>query len=502
MRLASRTGGAGPGDLVKASAASAEPKVNRTPAKPGRLGGWVSLAGGLLLAGLMAYILAWGGHTTRRVTADDAAGVAVFFPDREDWDDFRDGARAVAARGLAKIVADGDDALILETPRAKRRVRFVWHGVGGLIETREEVRHLAESGGPPLAVVGSANTVLTAALADALRASAAATGRRGPVLLIPWATSIAVDSPGGGAGTVPLLGTYPGRTFRFCANNRRLADLVVNCVSAREPRNRPGRILVVVDRDDRFSKDLADGFTRAIAKTAPRAELQTFDLRGGASGDTSVNRPEEVFGLAERRLAERLWRAVLEVPGHQTAWVVLPLQEEPTLRMIKALRGQVWYGLGLGGEAGPLRVLCGDGLRRETLRDLAATHDLPFPVWAVSNASTADPAASAVAGLGTRQIPAEIVSALVRCLDASGDRTATPDGLRDAMAALDLKAGDPAALGRPLAFAPSGERRDGELGRVLEIEPGRPDVSGFEPRPEGRWVEFEPTRPGPVAAQP
>ena len=261
------------------------PEDGRPAARPGRVTAWLSLAGGVVLAALMVYVLAWGrGGVTTRTAPDDAAVAAVFFPDRADWDDFRAGARAIVDRGLARQVADGDDALTLETPRAHRRLRFAWHGVGGVIETREEVRRLVEGAAPPVAVVGSANSVLTAALADALRAAGAgAGGRPGPVLLIPWASAILVDDPRGGTRPVPLLGIDPGRTFRFCANNDRLADLVVGCLSAQESQSPPGRAFLVVDRDDSFSTDLADAFARSIARAAPGAQVDRFELSGGGA---------------------------------------------------------------------------------------------------------------------------------------------------------------------------------------------------------------------------
>lgn len=477
------------------------PEEGRPAAWPGRVTAWLSPAGGVALAALMVYVLAWGrGRPATHPAPDDAAVAAVFFPDRADWDDFRAGARAIVDRGLAKSVADGEDALTLEAPRSRRRLRFAWHGVGGVIETREEVRRLVEGPAPPVAVVGSANSVLTAALADALRAAAEAGGRPGPVLLVPWASAILVDDPRGGARPVPLLGIDPGRTFRFCANNDRLADLVVGCLSAQKPREPPGRAFLVVDRDDSFSTDLADAFARSIARAVPGAEVARFELAGGGGG-VGPRRPDERFGPAERSLAGRLWQAALDVPGGRAAWVALPLQEEPTRRMIEALRGQGWYAA-MGGEARLLRVLCGDGLRRETLQALAATHDLPFQVWAASSVS-ADEASPGAAGLGARQVPAEIVSALVRCLDSAADRAAAdPDGLRAALAALDLAAGDPAALGRPLAFDRAGERRGGTLGGVLEIEPGHAALARFTPQASGRWVEAELPRPGASAAPP
>jgi len=473
---------------------------------PGRL----LLAGGGMLAFLMVYILVWEGRSARP-GADGAAGVAVFFPDRRDWEDFREGVRAAAGRGRARVVRDDADVITLRGSRSGRLVRFTWHGVGGLIETREEVRLLADAPGAPVAIIGSSNTVLTVALAEALRDSAAAAGavagKSGPVLLVPWATSVSVDA-GPGPGMVPLLGIYPGRTFRFCADNQRLADLAVGCLAAREPKKLPKRAFLVVDRADSFSVDLADCFARAIAADAPQAGVDTYDLRSEEAA--GPRRPYDGFGPPERQLAGRLWRATLEVPGLEMAWIVLPLQEEPTLRMLKALRGEVWWDLGQGADAGRLRVICGDGLGRDTLQDLAAPHDLPFPVWGVSSSSGPLPTAPApgpgaprpgsVVGSSSRQVPAEIASALLHCLDVSGAET--PEGLRKALASIDLKANDPAALGRPLAFAPSGERRSEDLGRVLEVHPGRAAMSVFTRGSKGDWTESEVPAPGTVAASP
>src|SRR5205807_4869428 len=89
---------------------------------------------------------------------------------------------------------------------------------------------------------------------------------------------------------------------------------------------------------------------------------------------------------AERRLAGAIWRAALAGPGQGMAWIVLPLQEEPALRLLVALRSEVWYAFGQG-EAESLRVLCGDAVDRDALAELAATRDLPFPVWGVSSDS-------------------------------------------------------------------------------------------------------------------
>ena len=467
--------------------------ARRPGAGPGRLGGRVAIVGGVLLAALMAYaLLPWGsGIRTPPPGPVDSVNVAVFFPDRADWEDFRGGARAVVDRGLAEVVADTTGSLTLKTARRQRPVRFTWHGVGGVIETREEARRLAESATPPVAVVGSANSLLTAALAVALRPPSPPAGRPGPLLLVPWATAIHVGDPAGGEGTVPLLAINPGRTFRFCANNRRLAELVVGCLGAQLPPVPPGRVLRVVDQDDGFSKDLADSFTRAIHARVPGVEIRSFDLREAqpaagpppARGAARLDRE----GAGGATLGGRRWgcRATARRGSSCRSRRGRPCG------CSTPCGAQGWYMTMTGGAR--LQVLCGDSLRGEDLRGLVA-QVLPFPVWAASSGSVS----GGGAGLGARQVPAEVVSAVVRWAD--GDRIApgSPESLRASLEALDLKADDPASLGRPLAFEPSGERRGGGVGSVLAVEPGRDVPAGFARDASGRWALVAPTVPAAV----
>ncbi len=461
-----------------------------TRAVRSRLAGRAAVVAGAILAAAIAFaLLPWNpGARKSRLSPADAVEVAVFFPDRDDWEDFRGGARAVADRRLVEIIADTTGSMTLRTRPGHRPIRFAWHGVGGVIETREEARRLAESPSPPVAVVGSVNSLLTAALAVALRPSVARPNP--PPLLVPWATAIRVDDPTGGAGTVPLLGIDPGRTFRFCDNNRRLANSVVDCLAAQQPSVTPGRVLLVVDRDDGFSKDLADSFTHAIAERATGIEVRSFALR-----EPHPSRPDSSEVAQEKALATRLWADALDVPGDRATWVVLPLQQGPTLRMIDALRVQGWYMTMTGGSR--VQVLCGDSLRAEDLQGLV-TRVLPFPVWVSSSGS----ARGVGRDLGARQVPAEVVSSLVHWVDRVAEPPGSAESLRKSLVAIDLGKDDPGAMGRPLAFDASGERRGAGIGSVLVVEPGREVPAAFCQDTSGRWVEVAPQSSTAVAAPP
>ncbi len=434
---------------------------------------------GLALAGLMAYTLAFEGfHGTAPPPRPDAvaAEVAVFFPDRRDWAHFRRAVAACVARGLARAVADDDDAVVVAGPKLGRRVRFAWHGIRGVGETADAVRRLADGHPAPVAVVGSSTTVLTVALAGPLRDL----GPAGPVLLIPWATSVRAGLGGLGSAPEKLLEIDRGRTFRFCPDNERLANSVVECLVEQDPGNAPGRVFLVVDRHDPYSVDLAGGFRRAIGARAPGAEVVE---RADALGEPSSPGPPgsaPAPSAAEKELADAIWTAADEAGEGRTVWAVLPLQGAPTRRMLVALRRRASWRAG-GRSGGALRVVTGDGIGRETLDELAGHR--PFPIWCASTSSARSPDH----GVSTdTQELAEIAASLILAVERSPRPSATADDVRDALAGLDLAAGDPSAFGRPLAFGPDGERR-GDPGHVLAVRPGSPSVIEFARGAGGRW---------------
>ncbi|MCA1684425.1 MAG: hypothetical protein LC745_00260, partial [Planctomycetia bacterium] len=193
-----------------------------------RLGQALLWAGGAVIALLMAYTLAFdtgpGRSKAHAGLGRDVVDVAVFYPERILWQEFRFGLGLCVQKGLARVVEESDTAVVVSTPGQKRLVRFEHHDVRGLRETKDEVRRLLGRSPQPLAVVGSSNTVLTRAIAEELRAFAGREGGKGPVLLIPWASAVLADRPDPGDGPVTLLDILPGRTFRFCPNNQHQAD--------------------------------------------------------------------------------------------------------------------------------------------------------------------------------------------------------------------------------------------------------------------------------------
>ena len=330
------------------------------------------------------------------------------------------------------MIDEDDDLLVVETPRQHRRVRFTWHGLRGERQAREEVRKAVEAD-EPIAVIGASNTVTTLALARGLRDLA--TEPR-PLLLVPWATS------------VELLGEYPGRTFRFCSNNRRLAALLVDCLKARPGREGPARVEMVVDRLDPYSVDLAECFRREVARAYPKAEIPPdVDETATPPGPRFSGRgplPTE----ADLRHARAIWREVSTDRRRET-WVMLPLQNDPARRMLLALNAA---GPGRHeAEHRPLTVVCGDAVGPTTLAWFA--NQLAFPVWAASAASNH----AAERGLPEDVMEqAETVAAILIALDRPGPPP-TADALRDAL--LHPEGGHPPApFGRVLGFSPSGER--------------------------------------------
>jgi hypothetical protein len=461
-----------------------------------RAGTWLIGMGGLILAALMAYTLTLGvGGAPPRIRGavrSEASEVAVVFPERVYWVEFRQGVLACVRRKLARLIEEGDDALLVETPRQRRRIRFGFHEARGLRETRDEVRQLAGRPDAPIALVGSSNTVLTAALAETLRTPSGADGRPGPVLLIPWATSVLVGRPEAGAGPVALLDIDPGRTFRFCPNNQRLADLVVRCLADHDAGVTLERAYIIEDRHDPYSLDLADCFRRVIEQVAPDAELIDH---ADTLAYTGIADPNEPPSSSEEALAERIWRNAANAPDRRTTWVVLPLQEQPADRILRALSRHRRAG------DGPLRVICGEAIGLKTLARWAGR--VPFPIWCVSFDALPDPEArkssDAEQALPTDvQVPAEIVSALVRCLDRPAGQPLSADVLRDALDALAIDPHDPSALGRSIAFDDTGERQGDDLGHVLLIEPDRHEVLALSRGESGRWGAPIPVRPVPA----
>lgn len=434
----------------------------------GRLGSSLLLLGGTALIGLMAYTLLIDGSP---VVADrrlpGAVEVAVVLPTRDDWHEVRQGILGCVRRELVRLVRETPDRVTVETVGSSRPIRFVWKRAPGAAETRKVVDQLLTQRQPPRAVIGSVNTSLTAALAAALRDGGGARPG-GPVLLLPWATSMLAPA-GPMREPVPLLEIDAGRTFRFCPDNRRLAGLVVECVRSAAGVGPPHSAVIVEDPSDPYSDDLSTAFEAAIRRAAPGATLD--------KGDELLSSPgmAESPGPNDDRLAVRVWRRAREAPAGSSTWLVLPLQGAPVRRIITALERRA------PADPPPLHVLCGDGIGLTTLRDFARVRGVS--IWCGSAETPPDDEAVGLPP-GTL-LPAEVVAALAVAVERAG---VGPDGLRAALAALDLSADNPAALGRALAFDATGQRRDAGLGHVLAVRHGQDGVVAYTPQENGRWA--------------
>jgi hypothetical protein len=418
---------------------------------------------GLILGLVMLYPLVF--DETRVGQAPDVSGaaeVAVCYRERSEWRIFARGARLCVegSHPLGTLVKEEDDAILVETSQHQRLVRFTWRGVRGESQARLVVQESLTGRSPPIAIVGSSNTVLTEAIAGQLRTESREHGGAGPLLLIPWATSVS------------LLGVYPGRTFRFCSNNRREAELLIDCLKARPEVPGPRRVIMVVDPLDPYSVDLAACFETEVHRAFPKAEVTRADEK------TSTLRPRlsarsGLPTVAEQSRARGIWRDFAEGPGGET-WVFLPLQNDPARRMLVALNGAA------PGRHAPegrrLTVVCGDAVGATTLHEFV--NQFVFPVWSVTTAS--DPSTRGGLEEDVHE-QAEVVAAILIGLDRPGEPL-TPDSLRATLVRPPLDA--PAPFGRPLAFTAEGERAGFDPGGTFQLRPDSPRVDFY---PTGHW---------------
>lgn len=437
-----------------------------------RVFGGMLVLGGLLLVSVVGYALMLGAERGT-VLSDESAQVAVFYPDTNSWRTFRRGLQACEEKGILHVVGEGCDWVLARTVHEEQKIRFCWDGALGERELRQHLLDRLRANRPPVAVVGSVNTTLTLALARELDAWTRRHRAPGPVLLVTSATAVEVErSPSTSPAIEPipeartLLDIYPGRTFRFCLNNRRLADLAVDFLASRRGET-PSAVFVVVDRLDPFSEDLAAFFDEEVRERFPDTPVL---LREPGRGR------EPSPGIDATGLADEVWGRVREVETKadgRAVWVMLTTQGEPADRVLSTLRSR-----GPEEPSRSLRLLCGDGLGRSALMALARS--LPCPLVSAASNSPRVPGVQALDPVAQGQIEAETVSAIVECLDpASAD-------LAPALARLSVPAGAPSAVGRSLAFE-AGERQGDDLGYVLEIQPLHGVLEAHAPGPDQDW---------------
>jgi hypothetical protein len=237
-------------------------------------------------------------------------------------------------------------------------------------------------------------------------------------------------------------------------------------------------VVIVEDRDDPFSVDLAGCFHRAVDAAVPDAEIVLKSLATGISWSRSAGPGDDELAVAIHREAEAR-------PAGEPTWVFLPRQDEPTRRLLTALRRHA-------GPKSPIRVFCGDAIGAADLAEFVGS--CPFPIRSLSSTSSEllGPEVSPNA-----LIPAEIVAALVLALEGTSAPGLDAKALRHALAQLNRDVHEGGTLGRSLAFKKSGERVGDDLGQILMTQPGQAGVFATARGADGRW-----SSPSPVEVQP
>jgi hypothetical protein len=188
-----------------------------------------------------------------------------------------------------------------------RRLVFRWYKLTGDWNTRAWIEALRKRDRPPLAIIGGSSSdgarELTRYLNDAWPIESA-TGLRSsqaPLLLLTTATANRVPFPLGneewGTGSdegpaahspvegeepddppgIGLNQIYSGRTFRFCFTNRRMASAVTSFLWTQDdlrPDSDP--VYMVQWNDDSYSRDLVEGFWKAVRGLVTRNFMQQW----------------------------------------------------------------------------------------------------------------------------------------------------------------------------------------------------------------------------------
>jgi hypothetical protein len=401
----------------------------------------------LIVVILSTFFFEGQGSSSRKRDPAEVIDVAVLYLHRSEWRIFAHGLKLCIQTQpqLGRLIEENDESLLIETAKSQRPVRFTYHVVRGQSQTRDVVKQLLQLPHVPVAVVGSSNTGLTEALADELKASEKP-DKSGPLLLVPWATSVA------------LLDRYPGRTFRFCANNRRVAEMLVACLKSQfgSGKQGPDRVVMMIDPIDPYSVDLASCFHKVMEDAFPKTTIVDWD-------ESSKQAPRLTGGVSEPTLDEQararsLWAKYL-IGSTSETWVFLPLQNGPARRMIAAINGA---SPGSRGESGKnLKVICGDAIGESTLR--AFSGQLSFPVWSVT--TNTDPFGSQ--GLEEDvQEQAEIVAAVLLGLDEKTPATTHVNQLRHYLVKGEKQV---RPFGRSLDFSETGEPQEFDPGGILQL---------------------------------
>lgn len=265
-----------------------------------------------------------------------------------------------SAAFLDQTTAVPEVAIGREGRSGKLRVR--WYKMGGDHPASRWVELLSKRNPAPLAVIGGGSSDRARDLAWALARRSSWIGQR-PLFFITNATAEKVhtgpddsDVSDAVGQTTELLRIYEGRSFRFCFNNRQMADAILDFVW-QSPQYRPQLLadeaklaalsglaavsgeskptVYYVDwDDDPFSGDLIGQFRDLL--TAPDGPKPTPDFSGwkvpfSVGGFHRANPREE-------DVADSLLKEIRRLPPQRTL-LILPTAAAPARRLLRLLSG-------------------------------------------------------------------------------------------------------------------------------------------------------------------
>ena len=249
----------------------------------------------------------------------------------------------------------GVPELIIGMKGCEAKLHIRWYKLQSDIGANDWVCALAKRDRPPLAIIGGGSSDRAVDLAKAMEAQRDWRGDR-PALFITTATAGNVSPESG----TRLIDLYAGRSFRFCFNNRQMADAVLDFVeqspdlrpavtelttlhavaSAAVAQPKPLRyrphVFSVQWYDDPYSTDLHEQFSKALhAQVDARDGNQTafqLDRYGIPFSVGGFIRPN----LQEEETAKRITIELRNLPP-QRSMLILPAATQPARRLLQAI---------------------------------------------------------------------------------------------------------------------------------------------------------------------
>jgi hypothetical protein len=416
-------------------------------------------------------------------------------------------------------------------PGGRGRLLFRWYKTTSKWKTDYWVRELVGREPPPLAIIGGNTTdVATDQATQLARTTAGLPEARRPLLLLTTATAdnvppqpAAGKSPDVIADGVPLMGLYPGRTFRFCFSDRQMAAAVIDFIWARdELRPTAAPVYKIVWKDDAYSSDLVDGFVKALQpfqeRAAAAAAASDWGVAGGfagaggfpATGLTGINtlcrlhllpRPtnEVPFSVGtfdrpnryEAEVAAEVLDDLGTPPRTLRPLLLLGGQSQPSRRFVRALARlsplKTRRFVAATGDAIPFNAVCRDRDVVWPVQDLPCNLVFFCHCDPVADRRFAEGQAD-VSGTEDLLLYADMVTALVRANGGSRGPCADADELRRRFRYLRLDDGRP-ALGSdgPKLFDEAGNRNGGTGEHVVWL---KPSFRGERALPEATLTAF------------